>query len=361
MTVIAAVRGALPDHVHTQEEITTVFADVVLGGTSGRTDRTAVVERLHASAQVRTRHLALPLESYRSLGGFSESNDVFIDVGVQLGERAVRDALDAAALLPTDIDMVMAVSVTGVAAPSLDARLVPRLGLRPDVKRVPVFGLGCVAGAAGVSRLHDYLVGHPDDVAVLLAVELCSLTMQREDASMANVVASGLFGDGAAAVVMVGSRRAERMGLAAGGTPTVVDTRSRMYPDTDRVMGWDIGTTGFRIVLDATVPDVVEKYLRADVDSFLADHAMTVADVGTWVAHPGGPKVLQAMSRALDLTAGALDVTWGSLAAVGNLSSASVLQVLEQTIASGTATPGSAGVMLAMGPGFCAELVLLRW
>ena len=358
MTVIAAVRGALPDHVHTQEEITTVFADVVLGDEGART---AVLERLHSSAKVRTRHLALPLESYRTMSGFSESNDAFIDVGVTLGERAVRDALDAAGLRATDVDMVMAVSVTGVAAPSLDARLVPRLGLRPDVKRVPVFGLGCVAGAAGVSRLHDYLLGHPDDVAVLLAVELCSLTMQREDASMANLVASGLFGDGAAAVVMVGARRAERMGLPDGGTPVVLDTRSRMYPDTERVMGWDIGTTGFRIVLDATVPDVVEKYLRTDVDAFLADHALTVPDVDTWVAHPGGPKVLQAMSRALDLPDGALDVTWNSLAEVGNLSSASVLQVLQRTISDATATPGAPGVMLAMGPGFCAELVLLRW
>ncbi len=359
MSSIAAVRGVLPEHVHTQEEITSVMAEVVLGG---QQHRRAVMERLHRSAMVGTRHLALPLAAYRDLDGFGAANDVFIDVGTALGARAVGEALAAAGLVPADVDMIMSVSVTGMAAPSLDARLVPRLGLRPDVKRVPVFGLGCVAGAAGVARLHDYLVGHPDEVAVLLSVELCSLTLQRDDTSMANLVASGLFGDGAAAVVMVGERRAMAMGLdAAGHRPTVLDSRSRFYPDTERVMGWDIGGSGLRIVLDATVPDVVEKYLRDDVDAFLADHRLTVADVDTWVAHPGGPKVLQAMTRALDLGDDALAVTWQSLAEVGNLSSSSVLHVLERTLASGTQTPGMPGMMMAMGPGFCAELVLVRW
>src|ERR687886_723931 len=172
----------------------------------------AVLRRFHQAAGVRTRHLALPLDRYADLGGFGASNDVFIDEGVRLGERAVAEALNAAGLAPADVDMIMTTSVTGIAAPSIDARLVGRLGLRPDVKRVPIFGLGCVAGAAGIARVHDYLAGHPDDVAVLLSVELCSLTFQADDASTANLVASGLFGDGAAAVVMVGERRAPPLG-----------------------------------------------------------------------------------------------------------------------------------------------------
>ena len=223
----------------------------------------------------------------------------------------------------------MSTSVTGIAAPSLDALLVARLGLRPDVKRIPVFGLGCVAGAAGIARLNDYLVGHPDDVAVLVSVELCSLTVQRDDASMPNIVASGLFGDGAAAVIMVGSRRAARMGLHG---PTVVASRSRMYPDTTRTMGWDIGASGFRIVLSAGVPEVITRYLGDDVSDFLADHDLKTTDIGAWVAHPGGPRVLEAMQSALDLHDGQLDVTWRSLARIGNLSSASVLHVLHDTL-----------------------------
>ena len=244
------------------------------------------------------RHLALPMEEYAALAGFGAANDVFIDVGTRLGAEAVGSALAAVGLDPSDVDVLMSTTVTGVAAPTLDARLVPVLGLRPDVRRVPLFGLGCVAGAAGVARLHDLVAGDPDAVAVLLSVELCSLTVQRDDTSMANLVASGLFGDGAAAVVLVGDRRAARLGIDG---PTVVATRSRLYPDTERVMGWDIGGSGFRIVLAASVADVVEEHLGQDVTAFLGDHDLKVDDVETWVAHPGGPKVLHAMSRTLGL------------------------------------------------------------
>jgi alkylresorcinol/alkylpyrone synthase len=359
MSAIAGVRGVLPDHVYRQEEITEVLGRVVLGSANARPEKRNLLARLHAAAGVRTRHLVLPLEAYADLGGFGASNDVFIDAGTRLGEQAVRAALDAAGLVPQDVDLLMTTSVTGVAAPSLDARLVSRLGLRHDVKRIPIFGLGCVAGAAGIARLHDVLRGDPDGVAVLLSVELCSLTFQKDDDSTANLVSSGLFGDGAAAVVMVGERRARAMGLDAA--PRVVDTRSRFYPDTERVMGWDIGGSGFRIVLAATVADVVKAHLRDDVDGFLDEHGMKVADVDTWVAHPGGPKVIAAIVDALDLEPGALDVTRRSLAAIGNLSSSSVLHVLEQTLAQGPPAAGTPGVLLAMGPGFCAELVLLQW
>ncbi len=357
MTSIAAVAGVLPDNAYSQEAITAAFADVVLGE---HADQRPLLERLHAAAGVRTRNFVLPLDSYAALADFGETNDVFIECAVALAERATSAALAASGLGAEDVDVIMSASVTGVAAPSIDARLVPRLGLRPDVKRLPIFGLGCVAGAAGIARLHDYLVGHPDGVAVLVAVELCSLTMQRDDASTANLVASGLFGDGAAAVVMVGDRRATTMGLRPAA-PQVLGSRSRFYPETERVMGWDIGAGGFRIVLSATVADTVEKYLRDDVDAFLAGHGLTVADIDAWVAHPGGPKVIDAIVRALDLRPEALRVTRECLAEVGNVSSVSVLLVLERTLAQCPPTPGSLGVLLAMGPGFCAELVLLQW
>jgi len=358
MSRIAAVKGVLPRYRGTQEAITEMFADVVLDGDP---QRRAVVERLHASSGVNTRYLALPMDSYRTLRGFGDANDVFIEVGLQLGETAVRSALEAAGLRADDVDLVMSVSVTGIAAPSLEGRLVDRLGLRPDVKRVPVFGLGCVAGAAGLARLHDYLVGYPDGVAVLLSVELCSLTLQRDDPSTANLVASGLFGDGAAAVVMVGERRAQALGLAARSAPTVLATRSRIYPGTERVLGWDIADGGFRIVLGPTLSRVVERQVGPDVEAFLAEHGLVVADIDTWVAHSGGPKVIDAVTKALGLPDQALDLTRESLAEVGNISSASVLHVLERTLDAGVPTPGSYGLLMAMGPGFSAELLLLRW
>ncbi|MDD2858631.1 MAG: hypothetical protein PHU75_08160 [Candidatus Nanopelagicales bacterium] len=358
MTTIAGVHGVVAPHAYSQAQITEVFSRVV--SPSGQ--HHGVITRIHEHAQVESRSLALPLDAYEGLAGFGEANDTYIRVGLELAEEAIRGALQSCGLEPADVDIIVSTSVTGVAAPSLDSRLVALLGLRPDIRRVPMFGLGCVAGAAGIARVHDLLRGDPDGVAVLLAVELCSLTIQRDDTSMANIVASALFGDGAAAVVMVGERRARDLGLTG---PSVVATTSRMYPDTERMMGWDIGATGFRIVLSAGVPDVVSAHLHDDVQEFLAQRDLSAAQVDRWICHPGGPRVLTAMEQALDLHDGQLDITWRSLAAVGNLSSVSVLHVLRDTMChpqSGLRPEaGMLGLMVALGPGFCSELVLLAW
>ncbi len=355
MTVIAAVGTVLGDHRYDQASITDSFSRHVVGDDPAAT---ALLRRIHSNTGVRSRHLVLPLEAYPALDGFTAANDAWIRGAVDLGGRAVREALDLAGLRPTDVDLLMTTTVTGVATPSLDARLVEPLGLRDDVKRIPMFGLGCVAGAAGLARVHDYLLGHPDEVAVLLAVELCSLTVQRDDPSMANLVGSGLFGDGAAALVLVGERRAETMGVIG---PHVVASRSRFYENSERVMGWDVGSSGLRIVLAATVADVVRGHLGADVKGFLGDHGLDVADIRHWVAHPGGPKVIDAVVETLGLPQDALLPTRESLASIGNLSSASVLHVLADTLAISPAGSREPGVVLAMGPGFCSELVLLRW
>jgi len=352
MTTLAAVHGVVPPYRYSQDEITEAFAEVCLGPDANAD----VLRRLHANTRVKARHLAVPLERYRQFADFTEANDAYIEIAVDLAAQALLGALAQCGLRGQDVDLIVFTTVTGVAVPSIDARIAARVGLRPDVKRVPLFGLGCVAGAAGIGRLSDYLVGHPQEVAVLVSVELCSLTVQRDDRSIANLVASGLFGDGAAAVVAVGA-----LHPLVGTGPTVLDSVSHLYPDTERTMGWDVGSSGLHIVLDAHVPELVQRYLGADVRTFLAAHELTVPDVGAWVSHPGGPKVIEAIETELDLPPAALEMTWRSLAEVGNLSSSSVLHVLQDTLAERPPVRGTPGLLLAMGPGFCSELVLLRW
>ncbi|MGP3637165.1 type III polyketide synthase [Streptomyces sp. 24-1644] len=352
---VVAIETVFPPHRFPQAQIT---AALTARTPAKSATRTLLTQQVQSNAGVATRHLSLPLDELCDLiarGDFTETNRVWLEKSLKLGEKALTGALRAAGVDPQEVDAVCSTTVTGLAVPPLEARLAHRVGLRQDVKRISLFGNGCAGGAVGLARLHDYLRAHPGHVAVLLAVELCSLVYRPNDTSMANVVAGGLFGDGAAAVVALGANRADK---PAG--PELTDTHSWLLPDTVDALGWHIGSHGFKILLAPEVPPLTEEHLPKAVHDFLGRHGLTPDEIGSWIVHGGGPKVLIAIEHALGLPPHALDLTRRSLAARGNLSSVSVLDVLHTALK--TPPPeGTPGLVTAMGPGFAIEQVLLHW
>jgi alkylresorcinol/alkylpyrone synthase len=345
---IASVASAFPAYHYDQKTLIEAF----VRHWGDQLPDARKLELLHGNVCVDSRYLTLPIDEYPALT-FSKANDAWIEAAQDLGEQATSEALRRAGIDGSSLGAFFFVSVTGIASPSIDARLVNRMKLPRNIKRIPIFGLGCVAGAAGIARAADYVKAYPNQYAVLLSVELCSLTLQRGDLTLANLISTGLFADGAAAVIVAGNK------CPANG-PEIVATESSFYPNTERVMGWDISETGFRIVLSPDVPTVIERHLPDDVDRFLAANQLTRKDIGSWILHTGGPKILRATERALDLSKDALRVSWDCLRRMGNLSSASVLMVLEEKMAN-RPEPGTWSILAAMGPAFCSELVLLRW
>jgi alkylresorcinol/alkylpyrone synthase len=348
--IISGVASAFPPHEYDQRVLLTA-----LQRTWGpKVDNPVFIERLQARVGVEKRHLALPIEEYYELKSWGRANNHWIEISQKLGQKALCCALTRAGLAPLDLGALFFVSITGISCPSIDARLVNSMGLSPNLKRTPIFGLGCVAGAVGLSRAADYVLAYPDQVAAVLAVELCSLTLQQDDVSIANIISSGLFGDGACAVLVSGADR-----TACG--PEILATRSVLYPNSEHVLGWDISEKGFRMVLARELPEIVQEHLGVSVDSFLEAYNLTRADIGSWVLHTGGPRVLEATAAALGLSAEQIAPSWDCLRRDGNLSSASVLVVLEEVMMKRRPAAGTYGLLVGMGPGFSAELILLRW
>ncbi|MGB8987088.1 MAG: 3-oxoacyl-[acyl-carrier-protein] synthase III C-terminal domain-containing protein [Candidatus Sulfotelmatobacter sp.] len=357
---IASAASAFPKHYYSQKVLLERLQDYW----GPQLKNPLLLARLHRNVTVDGRYLAVPAEQYVDIKTWGQANDIWIKVAQELGERALCLALHNAGLKTEDLGCLLFTTVTGVASPSIDGMLINRMGLPANIRRTPIFGLGCVAGAAGIARASDYVRAYPSKAAALVSVELCSLTLQREDLSVANLISSGLFADGSAAVIVTGdefeSSQLENFGTKIVG-PTILATRSIFYPNTEDMMGWNISEKGFRIILSTEVPNLIRQNLGRDVDSFLADNGHERSDLKSFVLHTGGPKVLDASADALGLHNGELDASWDCLRKVGNLSSASVLCVLEDVMKNRRPAPGTLGLLAAMGPGFCSELLLLQW
>jgi alkylresorcinol/alkylpyrone synthase len=358
---IASAASAFPKHYYSQKVLLQRLQDYW----GEELKNPLLLARLHRNVTVDGRYLAVPAEEYVDIKTWGQANDIWIRVAQELGEQALCLALYNAGLNTSDLGALLFTTVTGIASPSIDALLINRMGLPANIRRTPIFGLGCVAGAAGIARASDYVRAYPKQSAALVSVELCSLTLQREDLSVANLISSGLFADGAAAVIVTGAEF-EAAETPTGGPakiegPKILATRSIFYPATEDMMGWDISEKGFRIILSTEVPTLIRENLGRDVDAFLADNGHQRSDLKSFVLHTGGPKVLDASADALGLHNGQLKASWDCLRKVGNLSSASVLCVLEDVMKNRRPEPGTLGLLAAMGPGFCSELLLLEW
>jgi alkylresorcinol/alkylpyrone synthase len=351
---IIATTTAFPPYYFTQDEVLTALKTYWDKGL----ENAAVLERLHSRTGVEGRYFCRPLQEYYALDTWGKTNDVWIETAEMLGEQAISALLRETGLPPEKIGTIFSVSVTGIACPSIEARLIHQTKLPAHIKRTPIFGLGCVAGASGLGRAADYVRAYPDQAAILLSIELCSLTWQRDNVSVPNLISSGLFGDGCGAVLVAGADLAAEMGFEG---PDILASQPTFYPDSQDVMGWEISEKGFRIVLSADVPTVVREHLGGDVDDFLASRGLIRADIGSWIMHTGGPKVLEANAEALGLTREDFALSWDALRRAGNLSSASVLMVLNDVMREHRPPRGTRSLLVAMGPGFCSEMLLLEW
>jgi alkylresorcinol/alkylpyrone synthase len=345
MPSIAAVATALPPHVVSQDQAMEVARRVY----AGREDLLRLL-RVFATSGVQQRHMAFPPEYYRKERSFDERNRDFIEQSLVLSERAARACLEKAKLRPEQIDHLFLVTTTGLATPSLDALLVPRLGLRSDVRRSPIFGLGCAGGAGALIRAADVLRGAPGQRALVISVELCGQVLSTRATTPTDVIGVALFGDGAAAAV-----------VAEGPGPRMLAARTLLYDRTEHLMGWAFTSDGMRLLLSKEVTDFVKERLKPVVLEFLDKQSLTMNHIAHWVLHPGGRKIIETYRDAFGLSERMLRWTAGSLARVGNLSSASVLFILSDLLDSGRAHPGDKGLLCALGPGFASELVLLGW
>jgi alkylresorcinol/alkylpyrone synthase len=345
--VIASTATAVPEHVISRQLVEAQIGRVF--SLSGR--RLGAVLEIVANSRIERRYSIFPIEYLIEPRSLEQTSREYRDYSLCLGRRAAQQALDRARISPQEVDAILTVSCTGFMIPSLDAYLAPELGLRPNVRRLPVTELGCAAGAAGLAMARDYIAAHPGATVLLVSVELPTLTFQRKDLSQANLVSVILFGDGAAAAVLTGQSR---------GGPRVVDSESYLFPDSREAMGFDLRDSGFHIVLSKEVPQMIRERIAGLVDGFLARHSLARGDLQAYILHPGGQKLLRFMEEELGLPRNLTQPSWDVLRDFGNLSSASVLFVLHEWLRRGM-QPGDLGLLAGFGPGFSSEMLLLQW
>lgn len=358
MPTISAIATAVPPYQVPQTQVSEM-AHAYFAPSFPNIDRYMSV---FDHALIDNRFFAAPPEWFLEAHSFGECNDLYIKVATSLSQQAALACLEQANLTPADVDHLIFVSTTGMSAPSLDAVLINKMGMARHTRRTPIWGLGCAGGVGGLARAYDYVLAHPGERVLLITTELCSMTFQWGDFSKRNFIASSLFADGTAAVLVEGDA-VERQSSGLGQRPapvSILATQSTLWPATHEVMGWDIVNTGMRVVFSARIPGIVQGLMRENVEEMLTPHGLTLDDITHWVLHPGGAKVVTAYESALAIDPERLRHTRDVLRDYGNMSSATVFFVMEQFMREREIKPGEYGVMAVLGPGFSCELALIR-
>ncbi|MCH7946932.1 MAG: type III polyketide synthase [candidate division Zixibacteria bacterium] len=349
MPKIVAVATAVPEFEVDQATV----CEIVSNHFSGRLDELKRLLPIFSNAGIKTRYFSRPMDWMIRPHSLEERNRTYIECATDLSAAAANKLIKQNKMSPEDFDYIIYVNTTGLSTPSIDARLINKLGLRRDIHRTPIWGLGCAGGAAGLAHAYRYLLGHPQGKVLLIATELCGLTFLADDYSKSNLVATALFSDGSAAVLLAGDQ-VDISGLE------IIGTKSTFYADSLDVMGWNVVSKGLQVIFARRIPDIVKEKASKDIDDFLSTHSLSLKDISPYLFHPGGTKVLKAYETALNLTNNELAVSWDILSEYGNISSVTVLFILERFMNQNSLSRDCYGLLTALGPGFCSESMLLK-
>jgi alkylresorcinol/alkylpyrone synthase len=360
MPYIVSIGEAVPKNVIEQDQAMEFAKELFF-------DTFRDIERLllaFQNGQIEKRHIVKPIEWYKRGHSFSEKNQVYIEAAVSLGIEAIKNCLMNNSFLKQEvpyeeIDAIFMISSTGIATPSIEARIMNHLPFSPHTKRIPIWGLGCAGGASGLSRAYEYCLAYPTAKVIVLSVELCSLTFQKSDLSKSNFIGTSLFADGVACALVCGDKTNIHPISKKSSIPSIHTTKSTILPHSLDVMGWEVKDEGLFVIFSRDIPTIIENWLKPNVTEFLQEVGLDLANINHFIAHPGGKKVLEAYVKALELPVSMTDISLDILKNFGNMSSATILFVLNRYME--IAEAGDIGLTTALGPGFSSELLLLRW
>ncbi|MBP2241301.1 alkylresorcinol/alkylpyrone synthase [Cytobacillus eiseniae] len=360
MPSIVSVGEAIPVHKIVQDDVID-FARDLFSESFQNIDR---LLRVFKNGHIEKRHFVKGIDWFKTDKTFKERNDAYIESAVELGVRAIENCLHNRMFLESDlatleIDAIFCISSSGIATPSIEARIMNHLPFSSHTKRIPIWGLGCAGGAAGLSRAYEYCLAFPKAKVLVLTIELCSLTFQRNDHSKSNLIGTSLFADGVACALIIGEEVDKESLQVARPIPAIIATQSTLFPSTLDVMGWEVKNDGLYVVFSKDIPAIIESSLKPNVNSFLNEHQIAIKDLHHFIAHPGGKKVIDAYVQSLEINSEMTTIPLNVLKQFGNMSSSTILYVLKQFMEKGK--EGEYGLATALGPGFSSELLLLRW